>query len=250
MCTLIVFRDVWMNYPIMVAANRDELLDRLSEPPSVKDEGQLVLAPKDLQRGGTWNGVNESGVFAAITNRIDVVSVPERTSRGEVVRRALRASSASQAFKSVMALKGGDLNGFNLVIADRREMFLVRGDGKKLEGTAENRGVLVVTNQGLGRSESDSSSKRVQNVFTRIHALPLWFSVEALASLLDIHEEDAVQGTCIHQPELNYGTKSSSIILLDDAHREWQYWHRERSGDGKHVCAERFGPMLTLPIIK
>jgi hypothetical protein len=64
--------------------------------------------------------------------------------------------------------------------------------------------------------------------------------ITALKGLLAIHDEDR-HGTCVNEPENNYGTKSSSVILLKPepsdpkAQVEWLYAHRDRK-DESHVC--------------
>ena len=68
-CTLVFAWQVFPDAPVVAAANRDELLDRPSEPPSVIEEEPGVVAPRDAEAGGTWIGYNEHGVLVAITNR-------------------------------------------------------------------------------------------------------------------------------------------------------------------------------------
>ncbi|PSP47352.1 hypothetical protein BRC60_08635 [Halobacteriales archaeon QH_1_68_42] len=56
MCTLVFAWQVFPDAPVVAAANRDELLDRPSEPPSVIEEEPGVVAPRDAEAGGTWIG--------------------------------------------------------------------------------------------------------------------------------------------------------------------------------------------------
>jgi len=68
-CTIVIAWQVFTDTPVVVAANRDELLDRPSEPPAVVEEDPRVGAPRDAEAGGTWIGYNEHGVLVALTNR-------------------------------------------------------------------------------------------------------------------------------------------------------------------------------------
>lgn len=255
MCTIALFRNVFPGYPIVVAANRGERLDRPSEGPDIRDWNHRIFAPKDLQRGGTWNGVNGYGVFAGLTNRLDVKSLPGKVSRGDLVMKALRYSSARDALTGLSSLLGTDFNGFNLVIADKKDLFLIRGDGKTIISWGfEPHGLLVVTNHGVGRV-CFGSSERVQNVihvFGRQATKCAEYgpSVENLRPLLDIHDNGRF-GTCINEPEANYGTKSSSIIhLKSEAGTDWwQYFHRERTSPQRHICEEQFRFVKKYPIV-
>ena len=47
MCTLVLAWQVFADYPVVVAANRDEALDRPSEPPTRIGEEPGVVAPRD-----------------------------------------------------------------------------------------------------------------------------------------------------------------------------------------------------------
>ncbi len=70
MCTLIVLHRCIEATALVVAANRDEFFERPAEGPALRHTAHgKVLAPRDAQAGGTWLGLNEHGLFAAITNR-------------------------------------------------------------------------------------------------------------------------------------------------------------------------------------
>ena len=54
MCTLIASVGQVPGLPIVVAANRDEALDRPSSPPSLWHLQPPFIAPRDERAGGTW----------------------------------------------------------------------------------------------------------------------------------------------------------------------------------------------------
>ncbi|MGH0029521.1 MAG: NRDE family protein, partial [Myxococcota bacterium] len=94
MCTLIVLHRCFEAAPLVVAANRDEYLDRPTEGPALRETARgdgRVVAPRDARAGGTWLGLNENGLFAAITNRRCESPDPDRRSRGLIVMDALSA---------------------------------------------------------------------------------------------------------------------------------------------------------------
>ena len=97
MCTLILLDRVVPGFPVVVAANRDEFFARPAAPPALfpSTEGKpAYLAPQDLEAGGTWMGVNASGLFVGLTNRPVAVRDPSARSRGLLVLDALGAETA------------------------------------------------------------------------------------------------------------------------------------------------------------
>lgn len=157
MCTLIVLHRCVPERPLVVAANRDEFLDRPAEPPAIRASSRgPIVAPLDLEAGGTWVGLSRRGVFAGLTNlrpetagsdaspndratleralaeRARVASTaPEGgaaaalRSRGEVVMRALEAESAAHAVETLSGLPSNAYNPFQLLVADGHEAWLV-----------------------------------------------------------------------------------------------------------------------------
>ena len=158
MCTVIVGYRLFPRHPLVIAANRDELLDRPTEPPRERSvDGVRAIAPRDLQRGGMPLGVNGRGVFVAVTNRFDVQSVGGQQSRGDLVRRALvmGEDAASAAEYALRKEDARSFNGYNLVIGGPDGLYVVSGDGR--DGPerprvlkVEEPGFLVVSNLGVG----------------------------------------------------------------------------------------------------
>lgn len=72
--------------PLVVAANRDERLDRPALAMTVLTEGDpRILGGRDEQAGGTWLAVNDRGVVAGLTNRPAPDGAdPARRTRGEL----------------------------------------------------------------------------------------------------------------------------------------------------------------------
>jgi len=88
MCVLAVILGDTPKAPLVVAANRDESLDRRSLPPREIEPG--IVAGQDVERGGTWLGVSRRGVFVAVTNRAAPAREPGSISRGLLALEALR----------------------------------------------------------------------------------------------------------------------------------------------------------------
>ena len=66
MCTLAILRRPEHDWPVIIGANRDEMIDRPAAPPGRHWPDRLeVVAGRDLLAGGSWLGLNDWGVAAA-----------------------------------------------------------------------------------------------------------------------------------------------------------------------------------------
>ena len=87
MCLIALAYKVHPEYPLILAANRDEFLDRPADPARFWPAEPHVLAGRDRKAGGTWMGITTTGHFAALTNYRDLRTTPvQGPSRGVLVR--------------------------------------------------------------------------------------------------------------------------------------------------------------------
>src|SRR5437764_973522 len=97
MCTLVILRRPDHDWPVVIGANRDEMIDRPALPPGRHwPDRPEVTAGKDLLAGGSWLGLNDWGVAAAVLNRHGSLGpAPGQRSRGELVLEALDHADAA-----------------------------------------------------------------------------------------------------------------------------------------------------------
>lgn len=211
-CTLIVGVQLWPKWPLVVAANRDEALDRPAEAPRVRvEQGVRILAPRDVRAQGTWLGMNEHEVFVAITNRFGAAPDPGRASRGDLVLSALTARSAHEAAAQLANTDPAAYNGFHLVMADRDGAFLVFSDAMALHTRTLEPGWHVITERSF-----DAAPTRREPMIHRVlegwqGALP---SEQELQSILTARDEDGFEGVLVSVPAHNYGTRSATLVRL------------------------------------
>jgi uncharacterized protein with NRDE domain len=132
MCTLVILRRPEHDWPVVIGANRDEMIDRPALPPGRHwPDRAEVVAGLDLEAGGSWLGVNDWGVAAAILNRHGSLGpAAGLRSRGELVLEALDHADAVAAAAALSHLDPAAYRSFNLIVADNRDAFWLRHDGK------------------------------------------------------------------------------------------------------------------------
>jgi len=221
-CTITLAWQVFADAPVVIAANRDEAVDRPSEPPATRHWGSRVVAPADEEADGTWIGYNEHGLLAAVTNRwVDADLAGER-SRGLLVRDTLGHESAESAARAVeQAVRGAEYDGFNLLLADENAALLMEWDGQ-LSVRNLQPGVHVVVNVGangdyrIPSERADAGERQATNAGRRREALQPEPG-EGAAAWLDRAGEtisDHDYGVCVHGD--GFGTRSSSLIALGE----------------------------------
>ena len=119
MCLILIAYRCYPGIALLVAANRDEFHDRPTAPLAFWDDAPQVLAGRDLQHGGTWLGVTQSGRFAALTNYRDPRQVrPDAPSRGQLVSAYLQGAEPALDYLARLATQSSAYNGFNLLLGD------------------------------------------------------------------------------------------------------------------------------------
>src|ERR1044071_8502091 len=99
MCTLVMLRRSEHDWPVIIGANRDEMIGRPAKPPGRHwPDRAEVVAGLDPLAGGSWLGVNDWGVAAAVLNRTGSLGpAAGLRSRGELVLEALDHADAVAA---------------------------------------------------------------------------------------------------------------------------------------------------------
>ena len=128
MCTLIVLRRPGHDWPLILGANRDEMMARPWRAPGRHwPDRPDVVAGLDELAGGSWFGLNDHGVVAGILNRFGTLGpAPGQRSRGELVLEALDHADARDAAAALAQIDPRAYRPFNMIIADNRDAFWIR----------------------------------------------------------------------------------------------------------------------------
>ena len=223
MCTLAIFFKAVRDWPVIVAANRDEFLKRPALAAMTLLESPHVVGGKDLKAGGTWLGVNEHGLVAGLLNRrVETPANLDARSRGLLCLDVLRHRTTAEALAYVRAQRAADYNPFNLLIASRDDAVVAYNRASAIESATLTPGPHLLTNLDL----DDFECPRISRSYGQFAALaetteflqdPVAMRAQ-LGALLADHvtqldpRNGRPNGLCLHLGE--YGTRSSSLIFM------------------------------------
>ena len=157
MCTVVLALQPGSPWPVLIAANRDESRNRpwLAPARHWLDQTELI-AGYDQLAGGSWMGINNDGLFAAILNGIHTLGPSaNKRSRGELILEALNHADAAAAASALADLDGSAWRPFYLIVADADSAWMVSHYGTTIpQCFALNPGISMVTARGLNNSQS------------------------------------------------------------------------------------------------
>jgi len=247
MCLVIFAHQTHPKYPLVVAANRDEFYARPTQPAAFWPEHPAVLAGKDLDMGGTWMGITKTGRFAAITNYRDPQNTaPAPRSRGELPLDFLCGNQTPQRYLHSISAHGSDYAGFNLLLGHEGQMWYFTNDRSE---SAQQPRRLDPGIYGLSNARLDTPWPKVSLGTTRLgsalggadinhsklrHVVQdsnIADTQELLLQGMSSPMEQRLSGQFICAPEHGYGTRSTTTLWLEEAHRvQWSEQNFDSSG--------------------
>lgn len=236
MCLIIVALQQHPQFPLIVAANRDEFLARPTRPATFWPENPDLLAGRDLQGGGTWLGMSRSGRFAAVTNvREKDRPMHGRRSRGWLTSEFLANGTDAAAFAHEAQQLGGEFAGFNLLLGDGRELWYLSNRGATPRPLLP--GLYGLSNHLLDTPWPKVAGAKkqlatllaedrltVDNLFTLLADTALAPDDQLPETGVSHEWERLLSARFIQAPD--YGTRCSTAVLVD---RSGQVCFRERS---------------------
>lgn len=220
MCLVLISYQPGSDFPLVVAANRDEFYARPADSAHRWADDPRVFAGRDLSAGGTWLGVTSTGRFATVTNFAEESDGPEPPlSRGALVGDFLLGEATAHTF--TQQIHGADYRGFNLLTFD----------GSTLAYTS-NRGYtedLTPGVYGLANAELGATWPKVVSGRAALAAVAEAPDTDSLIRLLrDDHQPDDADlpkrgrpltlerrvAPCFIRGE-EYGTRASTAVIFD-----------------------------------
>ncbi|MEO8021284.1 NRDE family protein [Polaromonas sp.] len=239
MCLIAFAIGASARWPLVIAANRDEFLDRPTLPLARwhGDAGTEIISGRDARAGGTWLGLNPGGRIAMLTNVRGPSSLTGEKSRGELVTRWLESSDDATAFMAL--IDGAAYGGFNLVLGDFKQgawHWLSNKPGPGLESRALKPGVYGLSNGAL-----DTPWPKTLGLKKALHSAladsdEMTLEQELMAALRDRRRagredlpstgvplalEEALSSAFVDFPEHGYGTRCSTVLVASAASDGW-----------------------------
>jgi uncharacterized protein with NRDE domain len=218
---------------VVLLANRDESFQRPTAPLAFWEDHPSVCGGRDLEKLGTWLGVTRSGRFAAVTNIRHPDARREGRSRGALVAEFLLGDGTPEAVASEVASVAGEFSSFNLVVGDRRDVWLVHAGvdepfARSLRPSGGERRVVALSN---GHPDDRWPKMRALEARLRAELERARPDDERLLELLADRQPappETLPQTGV-SPHIEvmlsslfvvsdwYGTRASSVVTLDEA---------------------------------
>ncbi len=225
MCLIFVAIDAHPDYRLVIAANRDEFYERPSAPAAFWPEARQLLAGKDLRAGGTWLGITKAGRIAALTNyRHRDSQRTDAPSRGNLVSDFLLGREKPAEYLNKLAAHAHRYNGFNLLVGQGASFCHYSNCSSGIR--ALEPGIHGLSNHLLDtpwpkvekgkralRALLAAKSLSPKDLFSFLHDRTAAPDESLPDTGVGLEMERMLSPIFINSPD--YGTRSSTIILLD-----------------------------------
>ncbi|MDB5845555.1 MAG: hypothetical protein JWP79_2865 [Polaromonas sp.] len=243
MCLIAFAIGVSTRWPLVIASNRDEFLDRPTLPLDRWQTacGQEIISGRDQRAGGTWLGMTPAGRVAFLTNVREAKPKVAALSRGELVTRWLEGHSDAAAFSALLEGDKHRYAGFNLVLGDlQRNAWAWTTNRSVATNSGWHSEMLEAGVYGLSNAALDTPWPKTLALKNALKASlqlaakansqdefwqgPLWTALGNRAPApfhllpsTGVSEvmEIALSSAFVEIPEHGYGTRSSTVLVAD-----------------------------------
>jgi len=247
MCLIVLGVSQHPEYPLILAANRDEFHARPTQEAHWWPDHPDVVGGRDLQAGGSWLALHRSGRFATVTNFRDAkLPSSKHLSRGHLVTGFLDGEMSPQDY--LETIDEDAYAGFNLIVGAKNKIAYL---SNREEGMRQ----LATGTYGLSNALIDGPWHKVDSSKQRLSSLLHDGSVnetslmrlmddrgkapvsEVETGRLDFDTAHAITAPFIVMPD--YGTRCTSIVLADK-NGNWQFVERRFDPAGNKTGESRF----------
>lgn len=247
MCLIVLATGQHPDYPLILAANRDEFHARPTQAANWWPDKPGIVGGRDLQAGGTWLALRKDGHFATVTNFRDAQPPsPQHRSRGHLVTDFLDGELGPQDYLATIAPDA--YAGFNLIVGTAHEVAYL---SNREDGMRE----IQPGVHGLSNALLDGPWHKVERSRKKLTGLLTAGTVNetTLMRLMDDREKAAVaevesahldfgRAQAITAPFIvmpDYGTRCTTIVLVDKDDN-WHFTERRFDSAGNRTGESRF----------
>jgi uncharacterized protein with NRDE domain len=242
MCILFVAVNQHKDYPLIIAANRDEFFNRGTSESHIWDSEHGIIAGKDLQAGGTWMGINKNGYVASLTNVRDPQKIQaDAVTRGKLVSHYLQ--QPEDGYHQTLSSNKDIFNGYNLLFGKWNNLSVYNNHLDQLQQLTDGYYGLSNAsldspwpkiNKGVSKLEEycqDGHDVNPEILFTLLLDKSLAADQDLPKTGIPIDWERRLSSIFILGDE--YGTRSSTVLKVDKQQNVQWY---ERTYDNTARC--------------
>ena len=221
MCTLSLFKS---DQSLIVTMNRDESRARHEAGIKAREVSNInLLFPVDGLAGGTWFGINDSGVVMALLNRYQAQHVNNPTTRGKIIPRCLSMGSYSNIFEHLKHQSFAAFNPFDLFLMclDRCHQF--SWDGQHITIKQIDESAFQFSSSGLDTAAILEKRQRGFNQILNNQQKTIWQSSEILEAI-HLNQDPIDQSSSVLMDRPLVHSKSICQVQLTANKSEFNYY--------------------------
>ena len=228
MCIVFLALNQHPDYPIVLAANRDEFHQRSSRALHLWGEHASLAGGKDCQKGGSWLMASRSGRFAVVTNIREGQPEPAPLSRGAIPVDFM-SSEDPLAYLHQLIEQRHHYAGFNLLAGDANHVWYLNSQSGALLSLASgvyglSNGQLDTPWPKLTKGKADFAQQLTlgqpmlqQALFTLLRDTTQADATQLPNTGIEKQWEQLLSSIFICHPI--YGTRCSTLLFVDNQSR-------------------------------
>ena len=215
MCIVLIAKNIIEDFPLIILANRDEYFERETKSLGLWKKNTKILAGMDLEAGGTWLGLTNSGRVAALTNLPSIEKISEKTkSRGLLIKDFFTKNMTPYEYTNFLKQSKNEFLGFNLVVGVKDSLIHYSNANRKT--SILNDGFHIMTNTTFNNNwpKGDALRERTKNILVERPSdlIDSFFSI--LGPSFNVNPSKNSYTDSIFITGESYGTRSSSVLMF------------------------------------
>jgi len=221
MCTLSLFKS---DHSLIVTINRDE--SRQRHEAGIKEQkvsNTNIIFPIDGLSGGTWFGINDSGVVMALLNRYQALHVSNPITRGKIIPSCLSMGSYSTIFDHLNQQNFAEFNPFDLFLICLDGCHQFTWDGQQTAIKQIDESAFQFSSSGVDTAEILEKRQRCFNQILDDQQKTIWQPSEILEAI-HLNQDPIDQSSSVLMDRPLVHSKSICQVQLTTKHNQLNYY--------------------------